>query len=910
MLQYEDTTKNIKDFESASFGEEMRRPAKTRPNVVTFYSTGKPYGFLSNWYPSPFEFCGHTFPTAEHWMMWQKAQLFGDQRKAAAILRATDLNEVKGLGRQVEPYVEAAWEEVRLPVMRVGLRQKFLQNEQLLNDLLSTGMAAIAEAAPNDRIWGIGIGVDDPKANDPGQWRGRNLLGRVLMEVRSDLRSIGAASRRASWSHEDLIRSQFWNMSLLELARVPSTRPAALMYATFVAQAIPRFRDAHDVLREVRATIGDIDESMRLNMSGGLPVAGWLELLDELAVCVQLENIVTRPGKQATDTEDSVATFPRISSDVVGPDASVEDRYWAKRHRREGGGRPAPTRFFDADDLAFLTEAAESVDADRGEAMSPEQEDVAQLASLVLACDFDTFGSSLEDGAALDRRCRDDEDYRRVVMLGLEFGVACAHGGCANYLGALYYMGNVVRQDYGRAKELYEVADELGNMQATVNLGYIYEYGRCGAPDYDAAYRQYAKAAALSGHYEALYKLGDMYARGHGAKRDLRTALSLYDRSLGEAEGIASQCQPAFRIAELVSDPEGAKQGMPYDPMGALGLYQLAERGLRVEVAHGQVHYMRRLREAIDGQDRMRKVLDDPDFLNPHREDKHSATNVSDNGASGSEEKGENMTDVNKKATKLADAVWGAAVGDALGVPYEFKNRDSFECKGMVGHGTHNQPAGTWSDDTALMLATCDSIRVVGRVDTGDLLARFRRWYNDGEYAPDGVVFDVGIATSQALQTGKGLDGEWDNGNGSLMRIAPLAFCGASDEEVRAASAVTHAHKTSTEACVEFVHLLRDAVADPEGTRERLRSELKGVPRDEVSSGGYVLDTLHAAKWCFANTDNYRDCVLAAVNLGRDTDTTACVAGALAGAAYGIDAIPQEWLEAMRGREVLEATLF
>ena len=188
-----------------------------------------------------------------------------------------------------------------------------------------------------------------------------------------------------------------------------------------------------------------------------------------------------------------------------------------------------------------------------------------------------------------------------------------------------------------------------------------------------------------------------------------------------------------------------------------------------------------------------------------------------------------NVANAKAGGATLADAVWGAAVGDALGVPYEFRGRGTFGCEGMVGHGTHDQPAGTWSDDTALMLATCDSIRAIGRVDAGDLLARFRSWYYDGAYSPDGTVFDVGNATAEALRTGRGLDGEWDNGNGSLMRIAPLAFCGATDDDVRAASAVTHAHPTSTGACVEFVRLLREVAVDPLGTRARLRSELAGV---------------------------------------------------------------------------------
>lgn len=258
----------------------------------------------------------------------------------------------------------------------------------------------------------------------------------------------------------------------------------------------------------------------------------------------------------------------------------------------------------------------------------------------------------------------------------------------------------------------------------------------------------------------------------------------------------------------------------------------------------------------------------------------------------------------------LRDATWGAAVGDALGVPYEFLERDTFECCGMSGHGVHDVPAGTWSDDTAMLLATASSIRELGRVDTADMLDKFRSWWREGAYTPDGMVFDIGITTSDALRTGRGRNGEWDNGNGSLMRIAPLAFCEATDDEVRAVSAITHAHKISTEACVKFVHLLRRAVVDPDTVHAELAREFANVPRSDIRSGGFVLDTLRAAKWCFATTDNYASCVLAAVNLGSDTDTTACVVGALAGAAYGIDAIPKEWREAMRGARVLESALF
>ena len=250
----------------------------------------------------------------------------------------------------------------------------------------------------------------------------------------------------------------------------------------------------------------------------------------------------------------------------------------------------------------------------------------------------------------------------------------------------------------------------------------------------------------------------------------------------------------------------------------------------------------------------------------------------------------------------LRDAVYGAAVGDALGVPYEFLSRGSFTCTDMVGFGTHYQPAGTWSDDTALLLATSASIKARGCVDAADIRLNFEDWYYDGAFAIDGNVFDVGNSTSAAIIEGMGRSGANSNGNGSLMRIAPLAYTDASDDDIRAVSAITHAHEISTEACVRFVHILRNP-------------ELAGqfeLPEsiDQVESGGFVKHTLEAAIWCFTHTSCYRDCVLMAVNMGSDTDTTACVAGALAGEVYGYDAIPAKWLEMLRGKDIIERCLF
>lgn len=269
----------------------------------------------------------------------------------------------------------------------------------------------------------------------------------------------------------------------------------------------------------------------------------------------------------------------------------------------------------------------------------------------------------------------------------------------------------------------------------------------------------------------------------------------------------------------------------------------------------------------------------------------------------------------------MRDAVYGLAVADALGVPYEFRARNTFCATGPVGFGSHGQPAGTFSDDTSMTLATCDSLRATGgALDADDLRARFLAWSEGGSYAVDGTVFDIGITTSIALSQGRGLAGENDCGNGSLMRMVPLAFVEASDDGIARASAITHAHPVACRACTIYVHVARDLarghtiaeavarIGDTEPPFERLH-DIASLPREGIRSDGYVVDTLEAALWCLAITDSYEACALTAVNLGDDTDTVAAVAGGLDGIAYGEDAIPRAWLDALRGRDIIEGVL-
>ncbi len=271
----------------------------------------------------------------------------------------------------------------------------------------------------------------------------------------------------------------------------------------------------------------------------------------------------------------------------------------------------------------------------------------------------------------------------------------------------------------------------------------------------------------------------------------------------------------------------------------------------------------------------------------------------------------------------LKDAVYGLAVGDAMGLPVQFKDRDSYYVEGMTGYGTFNMPEGSWSDDTSLTIATCNSIRKnQGKIVIEDIRKQFTLWLLRGQYTPFGEAYDVGETCLRAIADQKGQDDEWSNGNGSLMRIVPLAFVeGITDEEIKSVSAITHAHERAMAGCVYYVRIAQGLLAGrnlrklikeivPVDSEYFMAREIEDRVRNEISSSGYVVDTFEAAMWCLLTTDNYKDCILKAVNLGRDTDTVGAVAGGLAGIIYGYDSIPQDWIEALKKKEVIEKSLF
>ncbi len=295
----------------------------------------------------------------------------------------------------------------------------------------------------------------------------------------------------------------------------------------------------------------------------------------------------------------------------------------------------------------------------------------------------------------------------------------------------------------------------------------------------------------------------------------------------------------------------------------------------------------------------------------------------------------------------ILGGLYGSLVGDALGVPVEFASREARQkdpVVGMRGGGSHGQLPGTWSDDGSLLLCAAESLVEKDTFDPQDMGERFLQWFELGHWTARGLVFDIGIATRQALlrishdipALQAGGSGLYDNGNGSLMRILPVVVASLSvpDEifvsRIEQASSITHGHARSKMACVfyglvvrklvrgesaaaalaaaqdAFQHLYVDA-EELATFRTLLRNDLVSEPELHIHSGGYVMETLTASLWCLLTTDKFSDCVLKAVNLGDDTDTTGCVAGGLAGLLYGFDAIPAEWrLSLPRQQELRE----
>lgn len=315
--------------------------------------------------------------------------------------------------------------------------------------------------------------------------------------------------------------------------------------------------------------------------------------------------------------------------------------------------------------------------------------------------------------------------------------------------------------------------------------------------------------------------------------------------------------------------------------------------------------------------------------------------------------------------TKFRNGIYGVAVGDALGTPVQFCSREElrkYPITGMKDDGTYRLPAGTWSDDTSMSLALAESLGRLNDINYEDIMDNFAKWNNCGKFTPDGKSFDQGYTCLTAIENWLnrkelgwsekavdcGLTNFKDNGNGSLMRILPISFyiyakygkkSYLHGDIVRNVSKLTHAHPISQFACEFYCNMIYQMLENPELSKKEIfqnvknvmqkiwkapklkndKAQLKNVfdrlydsdfdiiPDEEIQSLGFVVHSLEAAIWCFLSTNNYCECTLKAVNLGEDTDTIAAIAGGIAGVFYG--EIPKEWIDELRGKEVIENSI-
>ncbi|KAK2732654.1 hypothetical protein FQN55_004035 [Onygenales sp. PD_40] len=311
-------------------------------------------------------------------------------------------------------------------------------------------------------------------------------------------------------------------------------------------------------------------------------------------------------------------------------------------------------------------------------------------------------------------------------------------------------------------------------------------------------------------------------------------------------------------------------------------------------------------------------------------------------------------------SSRIKGSIFGVAVTDALGGPVEFMTRGSFpRVTGFQHNDTFNVPPGTWTDDTSMTLCLAKSlIDHKGTFVPQAALRNYINWYQHGYLSATGDCFDIGATTTKALwiwsdyfdsathldkndpeghkpgqpAINKDLMREVFCGNGSLMRVAPIGLAYSHDLSLAVANAtvsssVTHPYPTCAECCVIYTKLIVQTLngarkedlaveianttfADPK-VKQRLSryasiADWENTDDSEIKSSGYVVSTLEAALWAFFTTSTFREGALDVVNLGYDADTVGAVYGGLAGAFYGMESIPTEWIDGVQKKEIVD----
>lgn len=275
----------------------------------------------------------------------------------------------------------------------------------------------------------------------------------------------------------------------------------------------------------------------------------------------------------------------------------------------------------------------------------------------------------------------------------------------------------------------------------------------------------------------------------------------------------------------------------------------------------------------------------------------------------------------------------GLAVGDAVGTTVEFLPRGSYpKLTDMVGGGPFKLKPGQWTDDTSMALCLAESLIENPDLDELDLMRRFHCWVAEGNNSSTGRCFDIGRTTLRAIsefnKTGVPISGSTkpqDSGNGSIMRLAPVALSwwrnsARAELIARRQSATTHGSPEALDGCAMLARVLCGGIAgrgveciraDNEMWSKSIRDIGRGAwigrPESEISSSGYVIHTLEAAFWAFEQSADFEQTIVTAVNLGHDSDTVGAVAGQIAGAVWGLSGIPEKWVERLYDTHKIQA---
>ena len=298
-------------------------------------------------------------------------------------------------------------------------------------------------------------------------------------------------------------------------------------------------------------------------------------------------------------------------------------------------------------------------------------------------------------------------------------------------------------------------------------------------------------------------------------------------------------------------------------------------------------------------------------------------------------------------ALKYLDGLFGFVIGDIMGQVSKNKTREELlknPITKMVAEEKYNLPIGTWSDETSLTLATIDSINNKFLIDLNDIALKFSAYKNHGHYTATNEIFDMSRVTSIAIDkydedrtnpTNCGLDSENSNDSNSLTRMLPIAYYAIERklkdteiiEIVKEVSSITHANEVSIMGCYIYVRLLMFLLNDKDklsaysmtkcvdysmfseeaqnAYNRIIKEDINKYKLSDIKSEDQIVNVLEAAIWVFLKSENYREAVIGAINLGNATDAIGAITGSLAGINSGYDFIPEEWLGQVQKKDYL-----